>query len=178
MKGCTDRSSLAPKPPPTAVGNDAHFFGRDAENPGDVVAIHIGRLGAGLHFDAVADATGKTRFGLDVGVLDKTGLENPFDDDVGCPPAPASTSPRTTRPTASTLLGRRRVETRRIGAERLIDVVSAGSGVQMTGNVAEVERGHRFVLADDQRHRVAAKARTALRQRRLIGEGGNARRSG
>ncbi len=57
------------------------------ENSGDVVAVHIGRLGAGLHLDAVADAAGEAGLGLDIGMLDEAGLEGPFDDDVGLSPA-------------------------------------------------------------------------------------------
>ena len=83
MKGCTDRSSLAPKPPPTAVGMMRTCVGRDAENLRDVVAIHIGRLRAGLDFDAVADAAREAGLRLDIGVLDEAGLERALDDDVG-----------------------------------------------------------------------------------------------
>ena len=47
-----------------------------------VVAIHIGRLRAGLDLDAVADTASKARLGLDVGVLDETCLESAFDHDI------------------------------------------------------------------------------------------------
>ena len=60
----------------------SHLLGRNPENLGDAVAIHIGRLGAGLDLDAIADAAGETRLGLDIGVLDKARLKNSVDDDV------------------------------------------------------------------------------------------------
>ena len=63
--------------------DDAHSRRRDAENFGDIVAIHIGRLGAGLDLDAVADAARETGFRLDIGVLDKAGLECAFDENLG-----------------------------------------------------------------------------------------------
>ena len=63
--------------------DDAHLRRRDAENFRDVVAVHIGRLGAGLDFDAVADAAREARLRLDIGVLDEAGLERALDDDIG-----------------------------------------------------------------------------------------------
>ena len=40
-----------------------------------------------------------------------------------------------------------------------------------TGKLRQVEAGNRLALAGDQRHRLAAEARKALGQRRLVGEG-------
>ena len=74
---------MAPKPPPTAVGRMRTASGAMPENAGDAVAIHVGRLGAGLHLDAIADAAGEARLRLDIGVLDEAGLERAFDHDVG-----------------------------------------------------------------------------------------------
>ena len=74
---------MDPKPPPTAVGMMRTCLGRDPEDSGDAVAVHIGRLGAGLHFDAVADAAREARLRLDIGVFDEAGLERAFDEDVG-----------------------------------------------------------------------------------------------
>ena len=62
--------------------DDAHLRRRDAENFRDVVAIHIGRLRAGLDFDAIADASGEAGFRLDIGVLDEAGLEGALDDEI------------------------------------------------------------------------------------------------
>ena len=62
--------------------DDAHLRRRDAENLRDVVAIHVGRLRAGLDFDAIADASRKAGFRLDIGVLDEAGLERALDDEI------------------------------------------------------------------------------------------------
>ncbi len=51
--------------------------------PAIAVAIHIRRLGAGLHLDAIADAAREAGFRLDIGVLDEAGLEGAFNHDVG-----------------------------------------------------------------------------------------------
>ena len=88
MNGCTERSSLAPKPPPTAVGRMRTCSGAMPEDLGDVVAVHVGRLRAGLDLDAVADAPREAGLRLDIGVLDEPGLERAFDDDVGVRRAP------------------------------------------------------------------------------------------
>ena len=53
------------------------------ENSGDVGAIHVRGLGAGLNLDLVVDAPRKAGFGFDVSVLDKAGLVFVFDHDVG-----------------------------------------------------------------------------------------------
>ena len=45
------------------------------------------------------------------------------------------------------------------------------------GEVADIERGHRGALACDKRHRLAAKTRFLLRQRRLVGKGRDRRRN-
>ncbi len=62
---------------------NAHLLGRDAQNFRDVVAIHVGRLRAGLHFYAIADAAREAGLGLDIGVLDKARLELAFHHNVG-----------------------------------------------------------------------------------------------
>ena len=50
---------------------------------GDIGAIHVRSLSAGLNLDLVVDATGKAGFGFDVGVLDKASLVFVLDYDVG-----------------------------------------------------------------------------------------------
>ena len=82
MKGWTDRSSFEPKPAADRGRDDAHLRRRDAENFRDVVAIHVRRLRAGLDFDAIADASRKAGFRLDIGVLDEAGLERALDDEI------------------------------------------------------------------------------------------------
>ncbi len=82
-EGLNREIELRAEPAADRGRDDAHLLGRDAQDLRDVVAIHIGRLRAGLDFDAVADAARKAGLGLDIGVLDKAGLERAFDHDVG-----------------------------------------------------------------------------------------------
>ena len=62
--------------------NDAHVFGRDAEDGRNVVAIHVRRLGARLDFDAVANAASKACLRLDIGVLDEARFKLTFNSNV------------------------------------------------------------------------------------------------
>ena len=170
MKGCSDRSSLPPKPPPTALGMMRTWSGASPRIGGDLVAVHIGRLGAGEDLDAVADAAGIAGLGLDIGVLDEAGLEAPSTTTSAAASA-ASTSPRTTRPRVRTLPGRSACTRRRAGRERRLDRRQRGSGVPVTGKVARSSAAIAVVIADDRRDRLAAKARLALGEHRLVGEG-------
>ena len=45
---------------------DTHSFRRNAKNCGDIIAIHIGRLRAGLNLDLIANSPCETGLGLDV----------------------------------------------------------------------------------------------------------------
>ena len=51
--GCTDTSSLPPKPPPQAVGRMRTRDCVDAEHARGLLAVHVGRLRAGGDLDAV-----------------------------------------------------------------------------------------------------------------------------
>src|SRR5277367_6073810 len=53
-------------------GNDANRGFRNAKNCGDVFAVCVWRLRAGLHFDAITDAARETCLRLDVRVLDES----------------------------------------------------------------------------------------------------------
>ena len=69
---------LAAKTATTSRGDDAHALLCKAKHPRHLVPVHVGRLRAGKDLHALADATGIARLGLDIGVLDKTGLEAAF----------------------------------------------------------------------------------------------------
>ena len=67
---------LAPEAAAAGGRADPHPIGLDAEHVRHLVPVHVGRLGAGGHLDAVAvDRAREPRLGLDVGVLDEGGLE-------------------------------------------------------------------------------------------------------
>ena len=86
-------------------GNNAYSLGSDTENSGNVSAVHVGGLGAGLNLDLVTHAARKPGFRLDVGVLDEASFV--FASTTTSDSARAfSTSPRTTRPRTSTLFSR------------------------------------------------------------------------
>ena len=55
--GCTDTSSLPPKPPPQAVGRMRTRDVIDAQHARRLLQVHVGRLRAGRHLDAVGSAS-------------------------------------------------------------------------------------------------------------------------
>jgi hypothetical protein len=66
---------LAPETAAAGRGDDANLFRLQAHHVGDLVAVHIRRLGAGEDLDPIADAPGIARFRLDIGMLDPARLE-------------------------------------------------------------------------------------------------------
>ena len=63
--------------------HDAHLAGFEAHDLGHAVAIHVGGLGAGINLDALAHPARIARFGLDIGVLDKTRFHLALDHLIG-----------------------------------------------------------------------------------------------
>ena len=126
MKGWTDRSSFEPKSAADRGRDDAHLRRRDAENFRDVVAIHVGRLRAGLDFDAIADASGKAGFRLDIGVLDEAGLEGALDDEIRGRQARRDVAARDA-PAGQDIAGAASVDPLRFGRERLVERRQRGS---------------------------------------------------
>ena len=56
--------------------HDAHGLGPEPHDDRHLVAVHVGRLGRDMDFDAIADPLGPAGLGLDIGVLDEGGLEH------------------------------------------------------------------------------------------------------
>ena len=158
MKGCTDEVELGAETAADRSRQYSHLLGRDPQNLGDAVAIQIGRLGAGLDFDAVPHAPGKTGLRFDISVLDKTRLKNSVDDDVAVFQTDFDVAAHDPAD-GEHVVGAMRMEARRAGAQRLIDGFQRRQRGEDDREIAEVERGHRFILADDERHRVAAEER-------------------
>ena len=63
--------------------DNSHAFRCNAENRGDIAAIHIGRLRAGLNFHSVTDSPSEPRLGFYVGVFHKSRVISTFCYDVG-----------------------------------------------------------------------------------------------
>ena len=105
--GCTETSSLPPKPPPQAVGRMRTRDCVDAQHACRLLPVHVGRLRAGGDLDAirpVADGHGVAGLRLDVGVLDEGGLEAALGV-AAASACPAATSPHLRLPRVSTLSG-------------------------------------------------------------------------
>ena len=149
--------------------DDPHLLGRDAQDLRHVVAIHIGRLRAGLDLDAVADTASKARLRLDVGVLDETCLESAFDHDIRRSEACNDIATRHASGRQDVVSA---VRMNAFGAriERLFERRERGPRAPGYRKRRKVEIAHRFAVADHQRDGLAAKAREALRQRRLVRE--------
>ena len=152
--------------------DDAHLLRRDAQDFCDVVPIHIGRLRAGLNFDAVADAACEARLGLDVGVLDEARLESAFDDDIGGRERRHRVAARDA-PAGQDVARAAPVNTFGALLKRLVDRRQGGTRAPRHRKVREIEVTHRLAVANHKRHRLAAKARESLREHGLIGEKGD-----
>ena len=135
----------------------------------NVVAIHIGRLRAGLDLDAVADAASKARLGLDVGVLDETGLESAFDHDIRRGEARSDIAARHASGRQD-VMSAARMNTFGALFERLFERRERGPRAPGHGKRRKVEIAHRLAVADHQRDGLAAEARDALREHRLVRE--------
>ena len=81
--GCTDRSSLLPNPPPTAVGLIRTASSVRPRIASSSVPVHVRGLRRHLHLNPIADALRVPGLWLDVRVLDEARLELALDLDVG-----------------------------------------------------------------------------------------------
>ncbi len=152
--------------------DDPHPVWRDSKDLRDVVAVHVGRLRAGLDLDAVADTASKARLGFDVGVLDETGLESAFNHDVRGGEARSDIAARHASGRQDVMSAARM---NAFGAlfERLFERRERGPRAPGYGKRRKVEIAHRLTVADHQRDGLAAKAGEALREHRLVRESRN-----
>ena len=81
-EGLNGKIELGAETAADSARNNTYCLGGDPENPGDVGAIHVRGLGAGLNLDLVVYAPGKAGLRLYVGVFDKAGLVFAFDHDI------------------------------------------------------------------------------------------------
>ena len=58
--------------------HDTHLFRRQIHDQGNLVTVHIWRLGRDMDFQTVAVAPGEAGFGLNIGMFDETGAPFSF----------------------------------------------------------------------------------------------------
>ena len=148
--GCTERSSLAPKPPPTAEGRMRTRSRRQAEDARRCRRGPCRAPGCRRGSRRVSPSQpGGAGLGLDIGVLDEAGAELALGDVRGGRRAPASTSPRRDAALDQQVAGPVGVDERRAGASR-------GGGVGERRAAAPRRPGSREV---ERRRRVARRRR-------------------
>ena len=157
--------------------HDPHRVRRDAEDARDVVAVHVGRLGAGEErwprSPSRRARLSIAGLGLDVGVLDMAVSKRPGD---GGPGKRRLESPRGDAAAEQHVAGVARVH----GAPRKT-AASAAAIVRAPARGSkhrQIAVGHRdsSPLADQRQHGLAAKAREAVGERRLVAKVGEDRR--
>jgi len=129
-------------------------------------------LRARLDFDAIADATGKPRFRLDISVLDKAGFKFSPDNNVRGGKAGLHIAARDIAADED-IPGASRMDQRRRRRGRLVKCRDRGKRLPRDGEGRKIKRAQRRVFADYERNRLAAKARDPFGKHRLIGEGGD-----
>ena len=143
-------------------GDDAHPLRRQAEHGGGVVAVHVGRLGAGADHQACRRRARRRRPPARYRRARRSRCAISAVATCAAAASAAAASPRRTRPSISRLPGRSRVDCGRVRRRAAsAGSASAGSGVQATGKPARSQR-RAGVLEGDERHRLAAEARLAF----------------
>ena len=160
---------LAAEAAAAAGGPDAHVLGRNAEHARGLVAVHVGRLGAGDDLDRVrAGGRGVAGLGLDIGVLDEARAERAFGR---CAPLGRLAGIRIAAAQAAAgqdVVGPRGVERRRAVGERRLDAGERHERRPGDRNLRLVDAIQRLARADEPEHRFAAEAHFAGREDRLV----------
>ena len=149
--------------------HDAHLLRRQAEHLRRVVAIHIGRLRAGLDDQHIAIHHRIARFRLDIGMLHIGRLDLARDCDKGFGKR-AFRVAAFHEPAGQLIARPPLVQIRKAFPPRLIGRQRIGQFLPADRKGIHIECLDCIALARNQRHRLAAKPRPALGQRRLIGE--------
>ena len=174
--GCTETSSLPPKPPPQAVGRMRTRVGCEAEHARRLLAVHVGRLRAGRDLDRGCRGRGRwarrsrprarcrrarrRRCGRCLPRLRRR-------------PHGRRRHRRSCRlPRASTLSGNAACSGGAPGASAASMPVSGGSGCQAMGRSASARPSTAVAAADQRQHRLAAEAHMARREHRLVAQRG------
>ncbi len=165
--GWSETSSLPPKAAATGRGQDADAFERQAEHARDLVAVHIGSLGAGEDLDAVAAALRVAGFRLDIGMLDEAGAEGAGGDmrrlcksglDI------AALDPAA----GQHIIGGKIMQRIGVFGGRSLDSCQSGQGLPADRKLRHADGLDRFALADDRQHAFAAIPGFADGKHRLV----------
>ena len=149
--------------------HDPHLFGHEPQHLGGVVAVHVGRLRAGDDRQRVAVPGSIAGFRFDIGVLDigrldraRHDMHGGGDGRVGIAALDQAGGEHIVRSPG--------MDGRRVPGLRLAGLKDMGKLGPFDRETGEVEIGCRISLAGDQRHRLAAKPRLAVRQCRPVRE--------
>ena len=149
---------------------DAHARLIDAQHPRGLLQVHVGRLGAGRHLDAVRARAGGSRepgFGLDIGVLHERGLEAALGGR-SCARVPGLHIAALQVAARQHVVGDAGVNSRRARRQRRVD---AGERFLNLPFDRQFGIGNAFdgsARADQRQHSLAAEAHEARRQHRLV----------
>ena len=133
----------------------------------DLVAVHIGRLGAGGDLHTLADAPGEAGLRLDIGMLDIAGLEAPLGARRGIGEARLQIAAGDAA-LDQHIAGTARMQLRCSPGQRGRGAHQRRQFLPVDGNFRLVHRLQRRAIADQRQHRLAAEAHIPVRQHRLV----------
>ena len=151
-------------------GDDADLLRRKAHDQRRVITVHVGRLRRGGDFDAVADAARPSGLGLNIGVLDEGGFELALDDD-GIGGERCFDVARFHMAAHQDVAGPRLLQLRCERVKRCGDGEDGRALLPRYGEGLEFQRIDGGALAHHGGHGLAAEARLAFGEDRLVGEG-------
>ena len=158
---------LAAEPASAGAGQHADRVDGKAEHVGDLVAVHVRRLGGGRQLQPVADTPRPTRLGLDIGVLDEGGLEAALDHHVRFRERGIGiallheAAPHHVVVVAG-------VDDGRAFRHRGLDPVDMRADLVMDRHVLVADAVHRLVVPDQSQHGLAAILHLAVGEHRLV----------
>ena len=158
---------LAAEAAAAGAGQHVDRVDGQAEHVGDLVPVHMRRLGGGRDLQPAAGAARPARLGLDIGVLDEGGLEAALDDDVGFGERRLGLA-LLHEAGPHHVVFRPGMDDRRVLGERALDPVRVRADLVADRHVLVADPVHRLVVADQGQHRLAAMLDLAVGEYRLV----------